>query len=335
MGLRSEIMKIGTLNIDDSVILAPMAGVTDFPYRQIIREIGCQLLFTEMVSSKGLVYDDQKTTNLLDFDRGENGLIGVQIFGSETEFMKKAAQIIESEFKPDIIDINLGCPTLKIVKNGAGAALMKDVLQAEKVMQAVFEAVDIPVTVKMRKGWDEKNINADKIARIAEDIGINAVSIHGRTREQFYKGKADRSIIRKVKEKIDIPVIGNGDVFTPQDAETMLEETNCEGVMVARGIQGNPWLIKRANNYLDNGSLLPAPGYEEKIKMALKHLKGAVNYYGEKTGIPRMRKYIAWYLKGLPHSNMIKDKINKTRDFAKVKIILKNYLAKLKKYSEN
>ena len=334
MMLRGENMYIGPLKITDKAILAPMAGVTDFPFRQIVREIGGQLLFTEMVSSKGLVYGNQNTSNLLNFKTDKQELIGIQIFGSEAEFMKKAAVMIEKQFEPDIIDINMGCPAPKIIKNEAGSALMNDVNKAEEIMKEVVNAVELPVTVKMRKGWDDNSINAVEISQMAQNAGIKAVTVHGRTREQFYKGNSDWKIFKKVKEKVKIPVIGNGDIFSPADAAEMLEETGCDAVMVARGIQGNPWLIKRVNHFLKTGELLPEPNFADKIKIALYHLQKAVNYFGEKRGIPKMRKHLSWYLKGMPYASKIKDKINQSIDKNEVDNILNEYLNDLRKYKK-
>ena len=328
MGSGSDKMKIGDLTIDIPIIMAPMAGVTDYPFRQILRKMGCRLVFTEMVSSKGLVYDDDHTSDLIDFSRND-GLIGVQIFGNEPDFMAEAAEIVEMEYKPDLIDINMGCPTPKIVKNGAGSALMKDEKLAGQVMGAVVSSVEIPVTIKIRTGWDQKHINALKITQIAQNQGIKAVTIHGRSREQFYKGKADWDIIQDIAEESKLPIIGNGDIFSPEDALDKLENTNCQAVMLARGVQGNPWLIKRIIQYLKSGELIDKPTYKEVIEMAKIHLLKACDYYGEDRGIPKMRKHLSWYLKGMPYSTTIKDKINQTSDLKTLTDILNNYLLKL------
>ncbi|MFW6035034.1 MAG: tRNA dihydrouridine synthase DusB [Halothermotrichaceae bacterium] len=317
-------MQIGTIELDIPVILAPMAGVSDYPYRQIIREMGCQLLYTEMVSSKGMVYGSEKTKQLLDFNR-KGGYISIQIFGEEPEFMAEAAKIIEKDYQPDIIDINMGCPTRKIVKNGSGSALMKTPKLTENIVTAVIEAVDLPVTVKIRKGWDEDSVNAVEIGLIAQKCGAAAVAIHGRTRKQFYSGKADWESIKILKENIDIPVIGNGDIFKVKDAEKMLKITGCDGVMIARGAQGNPWLIKRTIHYFKTGKLLPEPDYVQIIEMALYHLKKSVNYFGEKKSVSMMRKHLAWYLKGIPYSTDVKRDINKITKYDKLKVLLENY----------
>lgn len=319
-------MNIGNLMIRKPVIMAPMAGVTDFPYRQIIREMGCELLYTEMISSKGLVYGSQKTYELLDYSRKNGGYIAIQIFGEDPKFMADAATLLETKYDPDIIDVNMGCPAPKIVKNGSGSALMKSPEIAKTVLKAVIEAVNIPVTVKIRAGWSKNNINAVEIAKIAEDLKAKAITVHGRTREQFYRGEADWSIIKQVKENVSIPVIGNGDIFTPEDARKMMEITGCDAVMVARGVQGNPWLIKRTIQYIEKGNILPEPGPNEKVNMAIYHIRKAVNYFGEKIAIPRMRKHVAWYIKGMPNSTKIKEKINRLTTESGIISLLKDYL---------
>ncbi len=322
-------MFIAGLEVPNSVILAPMAGVTDYPYRQIARDMGCNLNFTEMVSSKGLVYENSRTEELVDFNCDHEGLIAVQIFGEEPEIMAEAAEILEKRYKPDIIDINMGCPAPKIVKTGAGAALMKNPCLAGEIVLAVRNKVEIPVTVKMRKGWDSQQINAVELARITEKNGASAITVHGRTRSEFYSGSADREIIREVKQSVSITVIGNGDIFSPQDTERMIDQTGCDGVMIGRGARGNPWLLKRCIHYLKTGELIPEPDYCSRVEMALYHLKKAVQYYGEEIAIPKMRKHISWYIKGLPYSTDIKDKINRAKDFEQTRLILEEYLDSL------
>lgn len=335
MVLRSEIevdsLTIGNLEMEVPVTIAPMAGITDYPFRQILWDMGAELCFTEMVSSKGLVYGNEKTKSLLNFSQENKKYIGVQIFGSEPELMSKAASFIEKKYKPDIIDINMGCPAPKIVKNGAGAALMKKIKLAETIIKKVVEAVSLPVTIKMRTGWDQENISAGKIAKISEKNGIKAVTIHGRNRSQFYNGEADWDIIQKIKTEVNIPVIGNGDVFSPFQAQSMLAKTNCDAVMLARGIRGNPWLYKRSREFLKTGVSSSEPTPMEKIDTAIIHLKKAVNYFGEKTAVPRMRKHIGWYIKGLPYSTNIKDKINQISKKKNVIEVLQDYKNKLKK----
>lgn len=321
-------MRIGNLELKVPIVLAPMAGVTDFPYRKIIREMGCELLYSEMVSSRGLVYGSEKTFELME-DSSQNGYMAIQLFGDDPDIMAAAARIVEKEVKPDIIDINMGCPANKVIKSGSGSALLKSPKLAAEIIKAVVERVNIPVTFKIRAGWDQNNINGVEIALMGQEAGAAAVTVHGRCREQFYSGAADWEIIKKVKETVSIPVIGNGDIFKPEDVQRMFTETGCDGVMIGRGCLGNPWLIKRAIHLLKTGELLPEPDYQEIIEMALFHLKEAVVYFGEKSAIPRMRKHIAWYLKGMPYSTEIKERINSLTTEEEVARTLKNYLLSL------
>lgn len=324
-------MKIGDIEIGVPVILAPMAGVTDYPYRQIIREMGCKLLYSEMVSSKGLVSGNKRSFELMEFSTDNNGFISIQLFGDEPSEMAEAADIVERDICPDFIDINMGCPTAKIVKCGSGSFLLRKPEIVRKIVKAVVDIVKVPVTFKIRAGWDSKNINAVEIALAGQEAGAQAVAVHGRTREEFYRGKADWNVITQVKKAVTIPVIGNGDIYTPEDVSSMLLETGCDAVMIGRGCQGNPWLIKRAVHLLKTGVLLPEPDYLEKIEMLFYHLDMAVNYFGEKIAIPRMRKHISWYIKGMPYSTEIRDKINCMSTKDEVERVLKDYLLRLKK----
>lgn len=322
-------MEIADLKIETEVFLAPMAGVSDFPYRQLVREMGVELLYTEMVSAKGYEYGNKRTEELIKFDKGKNGKIAVQIFGEEPEFMGRAAAGISSEYELDIIDINMGCPAKKIVKNGAGSALMKNLDLAYKVIKSTVENSNVPVTVKMRSGWSEDNINAVELAKIAEEAGAAAAAVHGRTRNQFYKGEANWEIIKKVAQAVEIPVIANGDIFSAEDAKAAFEKTNCEGIMIGRAAQGYPWIFKEIINYLNSGKIIKGPSYFEKIEMAIKHLKNAVDYYGEKHGVPIMRKHLAWYLKAMPNASSMKNEVNQLSKKEDLIKLLKKYQEEL------
>ncbi|MEG6586142.1 tRNA dihydrouridine synthase DusB [Dendrosporobacter sp. 1207_IL3150] len=302
-------MKIGNIELANPVILAPMAGVTDLPFRLLAKEMGCGLVYSEMVSDKGLIYQNCHTLEMLKSDERERP-VAVQIFGSEPDSMAKAAQIVEKSGAADIIDINMGCPTPKIVKNGEGSALMRTPDLAFEIMTSVVNAVSLPVTVKVRKGWDDKSVNAVQMAKLAEQAGVSAVAVHGRTREQFYTGSADWNIIKQVKDNVRIPVIGNGDIRSPIDAVQMLTETNCDGIMIGRGSQGNPWIFQQVSNYLLNGELLPAPTMSERVDILLRHLDMLVAYKGEYIGTREMRRHAAWYTKGMPHSAELRLKFN-------------------------
>ena len=317
-------MKIGKLNLDNRVFLSPMAGVTDLPFRLICKEQDCGMLYTEMVNAKALCYDDQNTKKMLKIEEEEHP-VAIQIFGSDPEYMGGAAKILNS-YPNEILDINMGCPAPKVVKNGDGSALLKNPELAAKVLKVVVGNSEKPVTLKIRKGWDDTCINAVEIAKIAEDCGISAIAIHGRTREQYYSGKADWDIIRQVKENVSIPVIGNGDVFEVEDAINMLNQTNCDAIMIGRGAQGNPWIFKRINHYMQTGEILPEPTLEEKINTAKKHLKLAVEEHGEYVAVREMRKHIAWYLKGLRNSARVRDEINKIESYEEVVNKLESYM---------
>lgn len=305
------------------LFLAPMAGITDRPFRMICKEMGADVLITEMVSTRGLFYDDQKTRKLLEIGDEEHP-IGVQLFGNDPEFFSHAAKKIR-DFNFDFININMGCPTPKIVKNGDGCALMKVPDLAARIIEYTVRASENPVSIKIRKGWDESSVNAVEFARMAEKSGASQVFVHGRTRESFYSGKADWDIIRRVKEAVGIPVIGNGDVFSPQDAKAMLEKTGCDGVMIGRGALGNPWIFREVKYFLKTGRQLPPPEMEEKLETILLHMDRAIDFYGERLGVLEMRKHIGWYLKGLPNSAAVKRAIQEEKDPRQIKHMLTKF----------
>ena len=312
---------------DFPIILAPMAGITDLPFRILCKEQGADVMVTEMISAKALFYGNKNTLPLMQTEEEEKP-IGVQIFGSEPELMGEMAHKIEDKGF-SYIDINMGCPVPKIVNNKEGSALMLNPELAGRIVKEVSKAVSLPVTVKFRKGFDDQHLNALEIGRIAEESGAKAVTIHGRTREQYYAGKADWDIIKALKEEIKtIPVIGNGDIFTPEDAKKMLEYTGCDAVMIGRGSQGNPFIFKRTVEYLENGVLLPEPTWEDRLDIAEKHMDMLADYKGEVIGIREMRKHLGWYIKGLPHSAEMRVKINATSGRENMRDVL-NYMREL------
>jgi nifR3 family TIM-barrel protein len=320
-------MRIGNLEFDNNIFLAPMAGISDYTYRNICKKMGCGLVYTEMISAKGLYYNDAKTKNLLKTSSQERP-VAVQIFGSEPDVIAKVVyNLNNSDF--EIIDINMGCPTLKITKNGDGSALMR---KPELVWEIIKKAVsnsEKPVTVKIRKGWNDDNINAVEIAKIAEEAGVSAIAVHGRTREEFYTGKADWNIIRDVKSNLTIPVIGNGDIFTHLDAKEILDYTKCDAIMIGRGVQGNPWLIKEIYDYLYLGIEPQIVTVDEKIEMIKEHMEGLIEEFGLESGVRQMRKHIAWYIKGLKNSSKIKDLIFRTTNKDEINTLLNG----IKEYS--
>ncbi|MDY2795221.1 MAG: tRNA dihydrouridine synthase DusB [Peptostreptococcus porci] len=305
-------MKFRDFEVSNEVFLAPMAGVTDLPFRLICKRFGCGLLYTEMINAKALCYDDANTKKMLNI-MDEEHPVAVQIFGSEPEFMGKAAKIL-NDYPNEILDINMGCPAPKVVKNGDGSALMRNPELAKKVLSSVVENSSKPVTLKIRKGWDDNSVNALEIALIAQEVGVDAITIHGRTREQYYAGNADWDIIKLIKDNLDIPVIGNGDVTSIEDAIKIKNDTNCDAIMIGRGAQGNPWIFERINHYLKTGEILPPPTTDEKIGVAIDHMKLAIEEHGEYVAVREMRKHIGWYLKGMKNSARIRDKINKLED---------------------
>ena len=317
-------LAIGNVVLENNVILAPMAGVTDLPFRLLCREQGAGMVVTEMVSAKAILYGNKNTDKLL-MVQPEERPAAVQLFGSDPEILGAMAKKIE-EYPIDIIDVNMGCPAPKIVKNGEGSCLMKTPELVGKIVRSLVESQKKPVTIKFRKGFDEEHINAVEIAKIAEANGASAVAVHGRTREQYYSGKADWDIIKEVKAAVQIPVIGNGDIFTPQDAKNLLEHTGCDAIMVGRGAQGNPWIFKRILHYLKTGELLPEPTAQERVEKALRHSQMLIAYKGEYIGIREMRKHMAWYMKGLPGAAELRGKLNYAETMAEMKALLHEYL---------
>ena len=314
-------LKIGSVELPNPVILAPMAGVSDLPFRMLCREQGAGLVCMEMVSAKAIAYHNRNTEKLMETDEREHP-VSLQLFGSEPDLMAEiAAQIEERPF--DILDINMGCPVPKIVGNGEGSALMKNPKLIEEIITKVSRAVKKPLTVKFRKGFDDDHVNAVEIARIAEASGAAAVAVHGRTREQFYSGKADWEIIRQVKEAVSIPVIGNGDVDSPEKAKALLEETGCDGVMIGRAARGNPWLFRRVSEYLETGKAPEKPSKEEVKEMMLRHARMQVEHKGDYTGIREMRKHISWYTTGLPGSAKLRGRINSVESLEEMEALLR------------
>jgi nifR3 family TIM-barrel protein len=302
-------LKIGDITMKNPIVLAPMAGVCNSAFRLTVKEFGAGLVCAEMVSDKGIVYKNEKTMNMLYIDEQEKPL-SLQIFGGEKKTLVEAAQFVDKNTNADIIDINMGCPVPKITKCDAGAKWLLDPDKIYEMVAAVVDAVEKPVTVKMRMGWDSQHIYAVKNAQAVERAGGKAISLHGRTRVQMYEGNANWDIIREVKQAVNIPIIGNGDVQTPQDAKRMLDETGCDGVMVGRAALGNPWMIYRTVQYLKTGILVDEPSVREKIDVCILHLDRLIHLKGEKIGVREMRKHAAWYLKGIPGNAKVRNLIN-------------------------
>ncbi len=316
-------LQIGDVEIGGILALGPMAGVTDLPFRCLCKEQGADLIYTEMVSAKGIYYNNKNTKSLLEIAETERP-VALQLFGENAEIMSEVAKRIE-ELPFAMLDINMGCPVPKVVNNGEGSALMKEPQKAGRIIEAVATAIKKPVTVKIRKGFGRDEANAPELARIAEACGAAAVAVHGRTREQYYSGRADWDIIRQVKETVKIPVIGNGDIFTPEDAKRMLEITGCDGLMLARGVQGDPWLFRRVRHYLETGELLLKPPISELIDTIMRHAKLQLDFKGEYLGIREMRKHVAWYTTGYPYSAKLRVKVNAVETLEELSELLSEY----------
>ncbi|ONI42425.1 tRNA dihydrouridine synthase DusB [Candidatus Epulonipiscium fishelsonii] len=322
-------MKFGNITTQNNVFLAPMAGITDISFRKICKQFGCGLMYTEMVSAKGLFYNNDKTSDLLKVEDIEHP-IGAQLFGSDPKLVSEMAKRVE-QMDVDFIDINMGCPALKIIKNGEGSALLKNPELIGEIVYAIVKSIKKPLTIKIRKGFSEEDINAVKVSKIIEQAGASAITLHGRSREQFYSGNADWNIIKEVKQNINIPLIGNGDVKTAIDAKRMLEYTGCDAVMIGRAAQGNPWIFEQTVHYLKTGELLCEPTFDEKVKVILEHANNLLNYQGE-IGIIQMRNHLVSYIKGVYGASSFRKELTsvKTIDDIKYKMEqIQNYLNNL------
>lgn len=322
-------LSIGNVQLEGNIFLGPMAGVTDLPFRLLCREKGADLVYTEMVSAKGIQYNNKNTESLLTIAEEERPAV-VQLFGSDPTILRETAKRIEHR-NFDLLDVNMGCPVPKVVNNGEGSALMKNPELIGRIVRELAAAIEKPVMVKIRKGFDDNCLNAVEVAKIAEDNGAAAVAVHARTREQYYSGKADWDIIRRVKEAVSIPVIGSGDIFAPEDAKRMLEMTNCDAIMIARGARGNPWIFEQIKAYLNQGILLAKPEFDEVSDMILRHAALSVAFKGEYTGIREMRKHVAWYTVGYPGSAKLRSMVNEIENTEDLKKLLEAYQKHLEK----
>ena len=314
-------LQIGNVILDNPLVLAPMAGVTDLPFRLLCKEMGAGLLCTEMVSAKAIYYKNKNTKTLMEIHPEEHP-VSLQLFGSDADLMAQIAKQIEGQ-PFDILDVNMGCPVPKVVNNGEGSALLKNPKLIREIVTKMSHAIQKPLTVKIRIGFEGYPVDPVEIAKVIEDSGAAAIAVHGRTREQYYSGKADWETIRKVKEAVKIPVIGNGDVDSPKKAAQLLEETGCDGIMIGRAAQGNPWIFREINHWMRTKEFLPRPSTEEIVEMILRHARMQVEYKGEYTGIREMRKHVAWYTQGLPHSSSLRREVNQVETYDQLEDLLR------------
>lgn len=317
-------LKIGNITVNGNLALGPMAGVTDLPFRVLCKEQGADLIYTEMVSAKGIYYKNKNTDALLEIREDERP-VALQLFGSDPEIMGSMAAYIEHR-NFDILDINMGCPVPKVVNNGEGSAMLKTPQLAGKIVESIAKSIKKPVSVKFRIGFDEIDDHIVDFAKRMEASGASLIAVHGRTRAQYYSGTANWDVIRQIKKAVSIPVLGNGDIFTPQDAKAMLEQTECDGIMVARGVRGNPWLFREIKAYLEHGELIPKPSCEELVNMVLRHGKLQVEWKGEHIGIKEMRKHVAWYTTGYKNSAKLRGKVNEINTYADLEEVMYAFL---------
>ena len=322
--------KIGNLKIDNRIVFAPMAGISNISYRKIIKEMGAGLIYSEMISNMGIVYNNQKTIDLLKIDESERP-IAIQIFGSDVDSFVKAAKYVEDNIHPDIIDINMGCPVPKVaLRSQAGSALLKNPDKIYEIVKAVKDNTNTPISVKIRSGWDENHINAIEVGKLIEKAGASLIAIHARTRSQGYSGNADWNIIKELKENVSIPVIGNGDIKTIEDAKRMLEETKCDAVMIGRASLGNPWFIKECVEYVENNKIIEKPTYEERLNMIKRHFSLLKENTTEKQALLEIRTHALWYIKYLPNSKEYKNRLNQVKSEKELYDIINEYSDKLK-----
>lgn len=314
-------LQIGNVTLENNLILAPMAGVSDLPFRLLCREQGAGLVCMEMVSAKAILYKNRNTEELLAIDPGEHP-VSLQLFGSDPDIISEIAKQIE-ERPFDILDLNMGCPVPKVVNNGDGSALMKNPRLVGEIIEKTARAIKKPLTVKIRKGFDDAHVNAVELAHIAQESGAAAVAVHGRTREQYYAGHADWDIIRQVKEAVSIPVIGNGDIRTPEDVAAMAEQTGCDGYMIARGAEGNPWIFRQILHYFETGEHLSRPDFSEVTEMLLRHAKMQIDCKGDYTGIREIRKHAAWYTAGYRNSSKLRGRINEVENYEQLEALFR------------